>query len=44
MTKHCKLCGDLLEDDEQERGICEDCMHKGFLELGEALGRMKDTE
>lgn len=42
MTKHCDLCGDVLEDEEEEeRGICHDCLHKGFNELGEALARLR---
>jgi len=42
MTKHCDLCGDGLETDEEiERELCDDCLHDGFNQLGEALARLK---
>ncbi|MDY6770524.1 MAG: hypothetical protein SV186_01045 [Candidatus Nanohaloarchaea archaeon] len=45
MTKHCRLCDAKLEtEEEKEKGICRDCLHQGFNELGQALARMKKKE
>jgi len=42
MTKHCRLCGKLIRTDKEvERGICDECFHNGFLELGKVLGNMR---
>ena len=39
----CRHCGKKLESEkEEERGICHDCMHKGFWKLAEVLGKKMD--
>ena len=37
----CELCGDLLEEqDEKERGLCNDCLQDGFYKLREVIRKM----
>ena len=39
----CRHCGKKLDTEkEKERGICHDCMHKGFWKLAEVLGKKMD--
>lgn len=38
----CKLCGGKLETDkEKDRGVCHECMHRGFWKLSEVIGKMR---
>lgn len=40
--KMCRICGKKLDSDkEQQRGICDEDLHKGYTKLGEVLGKMK---
>ena len=39
----CRHCGNKLKTEEEEkRGICHDCMHRGFWKLAEVLGKKMD--